>query len=228
MARRWNREQSAVDPSLPSLPPEIRFEPLGCPPKAVDLANTREKQTGERRYEPVDVVLSRLKRKRSFSPEFLESCALHPDERVPIALLESGRLSGHAAEMKSVLFRIAPRAVRDARARGEVWTPLLDSLSSAIGHEAALTRPLLVREEFAEKHHLERTVRPLAEAAPGSESAPAGGSANEIEHADSPHRGDHDPCRPRVDGGDPGNPPAGNGRFCEERPPGSRAAVDLA
>lgn len=93
----------------------------------LEALNEKEGRTGARRYERADIVLGQIARNESPSQEQLDSWVTHPDERVPIALLQSEILRPYTDEARPYAVRLCRRAIREA---GDYfWTPLLDALS---------------------------------------------------------------------------------------------------
>lgn len=79
--------------------------------------------------EKVEDALDRIKRHSFTGMETLEAWAVHPDERVPIALMESEFFNLLAEKDKiRVEAFMAQRAVKGAVACREAWTPLLEKL----------------------------------------------------------------------------------------------------
>lgn len=77
---------------------------------------------------------------RAPDADLLERWLSHPDERVPMALLErAADLSLAADERTHLLHRLTERARIDAVRRGEDWTPLLNALD-------LMEVPVLLRE----------------------------------------------------------------------------------
>lgn len=150
--RRKIEPNPPAGPSSSTLPSEVRFEPL--------VRSSRN--LGRPGVQDADGLLKKLKKRRPFPLEFLELCALHPDERVPIALLESGNLDTFTAGVRSVLPRLVSRAIRDAGARGEIWTPLLDALSKTIWPIPWLAQPTL-DEWHRQDHYFDTVVIPWIE-----------------------------------------------------------------
>lgn len=108
----------------------IRLHPHEASPEDLERANAQEGNSGGRAYEPAGEAIRRMEATKGPTASRLLSWIFHPDERVPLHLMRSCR--GHLDQGRwglSVFYPILiERGIRDAQARGERWTPLLDAV----------------------------------------------------------------------------------------------------
>lgn len=128
MAQQDLFEQSvAGEAALP-----FRLEPRTADDRQVDELNRRLETRGVGVIERTDAALERARCARSAVAARLRALLIHPDERVPLAVVSEGRLLRGKGELAVAGRRLLLlRAVQEARGEGMVWTPLLDAIDSA-------------------------------------------------------------------------------------------------
>lgn len=114
-----------------AVPKGFRIEVRTVPESELEALNEKEGRTGARRFRPAELELERIAQTHSSSPDHLDRWIYHPDERVPIALLQSKILKPRTEEALPIVAELIVRAIREAGA--DRWTPLLDALSAS-GH----------------------------------------------------------------------------------------------
>lgn len=120
----------------------------------------REGRTEERKYLPADAAIARLRGGEApVTLEFLESCAMHPDERVVVELLGFSAIQSFVSEAETICQQVVRRIVREARSRGEVWNLLLDRLSMTLWAADDLL-PGALEKEGRQDHYLDTVVVP--------------------------------------------------------------------
>lgn len=81
--------------------------------------------------EPVEEALKRIEQTKQARPERIVSWALHPDERVGMAMLEAHeRRNILGGENVSFLKPLIDRQLNEARKTGILWTPILDKVAA--------------------------------------------------------------------------------------------------
>lgn len=88
--------------------------------------------TGARAIEPTELALRRIEETKSPSDSRLWSWALHPDERVQIALIRSQHITSQRESTRFAADVIWYQAIRNQRHDGqdtELWNPVLDAVA---------------------------------------------------------------------------------------------------
>lgn len=81
-------------------------------------------------YEPTHSALQRIESQGSANPDRLRSWVTHPDERVVMRLLRRRCFSEQLAS--NDLLDLVHRAIKDAKRRRVLWTPLLDTVNAKL------------------------------------------------------------------------------------------------
>lgn len=106
--------------------------------------NKQGKRTGVRAFLPVEEALALAKQRRQPPAARAAALMLHPDERVPLALLENYYLSrGQWAYADGLKEGLLWRAIKDARVEGVVWTPLLERCGPGTWHEKRMPKKFM-------------------------------------------------------------------------------------
>src|SRR5690606_5623621 len=79
-----------------SLPPGFRSKPRTLSDAEIEAMNEERRWFGEPPFEPAVVALEQIPREQRPSLEQLKAWAMHPDERVPVALLDHLKLGRRA------------------------------------------------------------------------------------------------------------------------------------
>lgn len=126
------RAKALVREAGPSEPDRIRLHPLKARKGRLNRTNAREGRQAARAFEPFEKAAERIETTKRPGVARTMSWILHPDERVPILLMRFHPhllATGERSRMAFYLRLFAHRAVGEARARGEAWTPMLDALA---------------------------------------------------------------------------------------------------
>lgn len=103
--------------------------------------NKQEGHAGARKYSNPDTAIGKARTAKSANRDNFESYIYHPDERVPIALLDNTNSPNPLYERYGESYnRLPKRAVEEAQQEGVLWTPLLDRLSSDSRFGQAMSR----------------------------------------------------------------------------------------
>lgn len=116
---------SEVDP--PGQP--FRTAPRTVHDREIEQANEAEQLSGTRAYPSAERGIERASQAKSAVWDRLLSWALHPDERVAIALLKNPEQPWSRRNSTKLGIHVYARAMREANEEGRVWTPLLDALA---------------------------------------------------------------------------------------------------
>lgn len=104
-------------------------------PSRIRERNEAEARSGVRRFEPSLEASERAHTARSAVRERLESWAEHPDERVPLALLDNAHLYhvlSDSYDKGRIRRALLDRGLRAAEREGLIWTTLLDRLTASM------------------------------------------------------------------------------------------------
>lgn len=127
--------------------------------KHVQAFNEREDRTHGQACEPTREAINRLREQKTANSARISSWTQHPDERVPIQLIEEGGQGGYTPETpqywrdNSALLRnqLYRRAIRQADQEGLLWTPLLDKIATFSVWTRTRTHPDLDYETSKER-----------------------------------------------------------------------------
>lgn len=116
--------------NVPGLP--FQREPRRATPAHLDSLNDAQGLKGARAFREPQDSAELARTAKSMVPDRLESLLLHPDERVPLALLsnrQNPRPWDKAGYRKRVVDVLYQRAMQTAEHNGVLWSPLLDRLA---------------------------------------------------------------------------------------------------
>lgn len=119
--------------------PPFRLEVRRASNQEVTQINEQEGYTYSRKLEPAQQAIERAQTAQTATRDRLLSWIYHPDERVPMAMIDNQgtrypRKEVWRDEAEFVGQHLLRRAWLEARQEGHLWTPILDKMSTRSAH----------------------------------------------------------------------------------------------
>jgi hypothetical protein len=122
------QEPAEAQAEAAALPYRLEVRPP-VTPRVLAEANKREGRKGAWRFEPRDIALQRIKQTKTASGSRLNAWILHPDEAVPLALIDA-----YDKLPVSAMREFRARAMADAERENVIWTPMLATCLRRMSH----------------------------------------------------------------------------------------------